>query len=287
MKPRGLVLSETKFDLGNTLEANSGSFTTSPDTRISSEELRRFILYWDKIDLPKNNRLITGLSPDLEYLKNVGFLEQTAFTVEFFNSSIGLKILAETLKLRNEQNPGGWSILKKGYNDHKTILDGDTKTVEVELYGLLPVPPSDTPFDEILKFKDKRQSELHALRIYMDELYQTIINSADLPRAKDTAILKLETSLNDLHNVTRERWSRFKLSNMKTEIKISDLVYGTLAGLGLASQFGAPPLLGGVLGSAQAMIKFDLGSCRNSDWLPDEIKNFAYSYQVEKQFNKN
>jgi len=287
MKPRGLVLSETKFDLGNTLEANSGSFTTSPETRISAEELRRFILYWDKIDLPKNNRLITGLSPELEYLKKIGFLEQTLFTVEFLNSSVGFKILTETLRLRNEQSPGGWAILQKGFSEAKSILDGDTKTVEVELYGLLPVPPSDTPFDEILKFKEKRKSELHALRIYMDELYQTIASSTDLPRAKDTAVLKLEKSLDDLHKVTKERWSIFKLSNMKTEIKISDVAYGTMAGLGLASSIGFSPLLGGFLGSAQAMIKFDFGSCRNSDWLPDEIKDFAYSYQVEKEFNGN
>lgn len=287
MKQRGLVLSESEFDLGNIAEGNRGSITTSPKTRISPEELRRFILYWDKIDLPRNNRLITGLSPELEYLKNVGFLEQTSYTVEFFNSSVGFKILAETLKQRNEQNPGGWAILQKGYDQTKSVSDQDTRTVEVELYGLLPVPPSDTPFDEILDFKEKRRSELYALRIHMDELYQGIASSADLPRAKDTAIIKLQRSLGDLHKVSRERWSLFKLSNMKAEIKLSDVAIGALVGASVASPLGFPLALGSILGAAQAMIRVDLGCYRNSDWIPDEIKDFAYSYQVNKDFNKN
>ncbi|WP_365828072.1 DUF6236 family protein [Aeromonas media] len=57
-----------------------------------------------------------------------------------------------------------------------------TTGIEFELYDVLPIPAVDTPFDEILEFKNKRSDELSAFRCYIDEIIENIIASKDIPR---------------------------------------------------------------------------------------------------------
>jgi hypothetical protein len=112
--------------------------------------------------------------------------------------------------------------------------------IEYELYNLLPVPEADVPLNEILEFKAKRYDELIGMRVYLDELYQSIISSSDIPRAKNTQLDKLETALQAVDQTLSESGIRKTLTSLRGFIAGE---FVNIAGIG-SSAMGAAPFIG-------------------------------------------
>ncbi len=137
---------------------------------------------------------------------------------------------------------------------------------------MLPVPSPGTPFIDILEFKQRRKDELLEFRTYLDDIYQKIINSADIPRSKNTEISKLETAIKNLDETLSESGISRTVTSLRATLN-SDFL--GIAGIGLsigltaipyASQIPMTPLaLGmtgaGILASIKAFSMPDPSNC--------------------------
>jgi hypothetical protein len=208
---------------------------------ISAFELRKYLLYWDEIDYPDNNIISIGTSPDIKFLIEAGVVIRTRqqligrFSLD--NGEIFLSAQQAAFEKHQKENPGLWSLAQLSQIPHFP----DSKlfpAIEFELWKCLPTPNLDVPLNEILEFKDKRSSELISLRVYMDEMYQNIISTADIPRAKDTAITKLEKALADVNQTLDEFGISKIISSLRGYISgdfINDASFG-LSSMSITTQ---------------------------------------------------
>lgn len=213
-------------------------------------ELRKYILYWDQIDYPTNN-LIHISSHDIDYLESTGILKRTRVIFQgTISSGRGEFFIAaqETALAENQKNePGVWSIAQLSQKPFYTQSIATTG-IEFELYNVLPIPAADTPFDEILEFKNKRSDELSAFRCYIDEIIENIIASKDIPRAKNVQIARLELAIKDIDRVLNESTFKRTTGNLKSVINsdFSGIVGAGLGAAGIASLIPMSPLIAGV-----------------------------------------
>ncbi|MBL1218385.1 MAG: hypothetical protein D8M59_12925 [Planctomycetes bacterium] len=229
--------------------------------------LRQYLLYWDKLDWPKNNRISVNDQEyeNLQLLTDVGVLERT--DVRFAERGIGIaqalwwsQML--TLAARDEKEPGRWAIgqhLSAYWGPSENTVE--RRLIEVELYNAIPVPKADVPFERILGFKAKRRSELLSLRAHMDDLYQSIIAAGDIPRAKTTAIDKVQNAIQDLHAVFGESFSSRLLASVKVELNVHGLLSGAVGALAagcVATSFGFSIGVAAAVGAACSAVKFDM-----------------------------
>ena len=84
---------------------------------------------------------------------------------------------------------------------------------------------------DILKFKEKRRSELEALHNYFDELYLEVLSSGDFNLKRAKAFAQLKNSIKDLRKLNKHGWRspiRFDTSAV-FECDIKSLISGGLA----------------------------------------------------------
>ncbi|WP_182033399.1 DUF6236 family protein [Vibrio diabolicus] len=179
--------------------------------------------------------------------------------------------------MHNFNEPGVWSKAQLSFS---VVSSGsiEKESVEFELYDLVPVPSADTPLQDILKFKETRHDELIAFRIYLDEMYQSIISSVDIPRAKNTELNRLEKSLRDVNRVLKESKIKSAVSSLKSVISGVDGIIG----VGVASAPFIPfsPIIAGTVAAGVCIgAKMVM---HNNDTTPKEL---TYIKSIRKQFS--
>ncbi len=204
--------------------------------QLSGLELRKYLFFWDVIDYPYcpvlSEKTIDNL--DLQFLESANVLQRTELkdfninitpqpgeeTIEDLPTStvtytpnemvismrlpieVSLKAQMNAYKINDKLEPGHWTMAQLTTEPRLYMQEAVTRPgIEFELYNILPIPEHDVPLNEILEFKERRSDELIELRCYLDDIYQKIVSSADLPRSKITEITKLEKSLRDLDSV--------------------------------------------------------------------------------------
>lgn len=220
-------------------------------------ELRKYLLYWDQIDYPTNN-LIHVSSADIDFLETTDALKRTRVTfqgrIQSGNGEFFVAAQEAALRENQKLEPGTWTLAQLSevpfYSQGFAGLG-----VEFELYGMLPVPVGDTPLVDILEFKERRRAEIEAFRIHMDDIYQKVISSADIARAKTTEIGRLETAIKDLDISLRESGIKRFAGNMRNTINMdfSGIVGAGLGAAGLSSTIGMSPLIAGLAGAGIVM----------------------------------
>ncbi|XOQ12628.1 MAG: hypothetical protein ACFWTY_01255 [Shouchella clausii] len=252
---------------------------------IEDFDLRRYLMYWDKIDYPNSNMIDIVSSPDILYLEEVGVLKRTGINVsgDFRLDELYPMGQLQVFNLKNALEPGSWSLAQS--TPKLNLLKKDTektRVLEVELYQCLPVPTENVSLDEILEFKQRRNSELLEFRFLMDKLYLDTIESGDFERAKTHNIELLQKKIFDIDRLMGEsRFNRVK-TNLSTNISISDLVVESLKGF-TAGAFIGMPEWGALAGFASSFIKLDLGISSKPKGLPEGIKDYAYLYHAKKE----
>lgn len=282
MAQRGIVITpQFNFD-GETLQLKGGFDPVS---------LRQYLLYWDKIDWPDNNIISIGESDDdgMIFLKSAGILERTIVRFDSFSGNIGhamLDMQVSALEARNKDEPGAWSLAQQSTHLASTATGtSEMRSIEVELYSALPIPSPDIPFEDILEFKQRRSDELLNFRSTMDEIYQQVAASADIPRAKLQAVDKVHYALQDLNDAFGESFAQRLLGSLKVELNIPNVAM--LAGVGAASAttFGIPLAMGAAAGAIAASVKFDLSHIRKGRSIPDSLRDYAYLHHVSQELS--
>lgn len=246
---RGIVISPPFTVL------SEGGFTCGGDP--SPADLRKYLLYWDEIDYPDNNLISIGAGPDLEFLITAGAASRTRVqfqgSISSGNGEFFLAAQQAVFDKRDNESPGHWSLAQLStapYFANST----PTISVEYQLWNMLPVPQADVPLNEILEFKLVRRDELVALRVYLDDLYQSIISAADVPRAKSTQIAKLEIALSEVDRVLGESGIAKKMSSLRGFIagEFTNITGTGLGAAGIAPFIDMSPLAAGAIGAGVA-----------------------------------
>jgi len=216
---------------------------------LEGAELRKYLLYWDVIDYPDNNIISMALCPDLQFLHDVGVLKRTL--VRFsgsisVDSTIFISAQQTAFDVNSKNEPGQWSLAQAS-NSIFFPNAVNALAIEFSLKNMLPTPSAEVPLTDILEFKQKRQTELESLRVHLDDVYQLVINSADIPHAMNAQIRRLELSLADLNSTLNESKIKKTITSLRNYIsgEFSSALGMGLGGAGISTFIGMSPLLAG------------------------------------------
>lgn len=304
---RGVVLSPkfTRLPTGDVLFKSA----------VDEKELRKYLTYWDKIDVPKSS-FIEFDCHQFRLLEDSGHINRTPYGdkrypigISLRNSSqiylggtnsceiddctnvtisreCGDQILRaheDVFLLRSGVEPGQWSKAQVSQDILAFDIE-DKAAIEVELYNLLPVPSVDTPLYEILEFKSSHQPELLAFRCYLDEIYQDIIGAADIHRSRTTNMTRLERAIRDLETTMRESKIKIFSDSLRSVLSGLDGVVGTglaVAATAASASFGMTPLVAGLSGAGVIMATKIIPQSKNT------IKNdLTYLKSIRKNFTQ-
>jgi hypothetical protein len=238
---------------------------------LTPEELRYFLLYWDKVVIPTTN-LVHLAVPQEDELLTTGVV--TRPRVPFsgtFNGELMARaqLLAQTAVARdlikNDRNVD-WALHQIG----SEIIVPDNESIEkqlirVDLVNSLPVPNGDVPFTNILDFKERRKDELIQLHAAIDDLYLEILSSPDPSLKTKQAVSQFRKSIEALNNVTKEKWRTTGKFDISAELNINgkDVATGVAAGAVFdffTSLYTVP--IGTIVGAIATTIKIKASSTK-------------------------
>jgi hypothetical protein len=230
---RGLVLIPPGL-----VENIDGSFNTGGN--FSSVALRKFVLFWDRLEVPENNVMEIGFNvAEIEYLKSCDVLQRTRVQMQGrFDGLEPIKIANKTVfKKLDQTNPGVWSIVSDANNVIFTDDEvSDGSGVSFKLYNALSIPEGDVPLNDILEFKSKRNDQLVSLRHHLDDVYQKILASPDRPLAEITEIERLDKNIADYNKVIAETGFSLLKINLQANFSVSKAFAAAI----LINQTGLP-----------------------------------------------
>lgn len=231
---RGIVLS-------NPMQLN-GTSAIIEDSDVDPGELRRALLFWDRLVWPSTSGIFLGGGPDVEYLINSGKLIRPHFYVNGDAATALCMSFVETYKKLDGLHPGQWVVShgEKSLRVHgHNIVDG--RGVVTQLINAIPVPDRSLPLEDLINFKDKRTPEVIALRTVIDEFYQNWINSEDQDHQLKLALAKIDSASADMIKVARESYLPFSMSSWKINFNLTapDIVkFGMMIFSGTAFNLG-------------------------------------------------
>lgn len=258
---RGVVVSSELI----TRNKNDSGFTIQ--RTINPVEMNYLALYWDKIVIPSNNIIYTGVANE-EVFMDSGVLERPRYSVNgSFNTDdypdLQVRLQSKTVDTLREKNPSSdWRIHQFG-GDFLSRDSFFSESSRVELANLLPVPSVDVHIHEILEFKERRKAELEALHSYSDDLYLEILNSGDPDLTKAKAISKLKQAISDIDKLNNEGWRspikfNLQISNEVDIAKIKSL-YLTVAGAATTGHPLESLIVGGLCTFLEGFVSLKVG----------------------------
>jgi hypothetical protein len=231
---------------------------------ISSEEIRYYALYWDKIVIPGSNLVYVGV-PEEELLIETGVIERPRVS---FGGSWGGSDLGHSFALAQSKVAEGliksnddcdWVLHQMGRTlALPTQFQVQQRNLRFDLINALPVPSGDTPIEDILDFKYRRKDQLGDLHQSLDALYVDVLNSPDPSFASLKAVSDFKKTISDLNKVSGERWKKTTKYDFSAQLNLDGgkLVQGVAAGA--AFDYFSNPIdlpLGAIAGGLISMFK--------------------------------
>ncbi|MEG0259612.1 MAG: DUF6236 family protein [Lysinibacillus sp.] len=256
-------------------------------THIEPEDLRKYLLFWDRIDFPSNNVIYLGDNVESQFLINAGIMQRTMHQLNGFSGNMEhlfADLQYKTFLDNNKKEKGMWSIAQ---TSNQLILNPNDlikkRAIEFELINCVPIPTVDVPLETILEFKTRRNDELLAFRNAIDKLYEEIINSLDDDRAKQRIFTEIQLNSNDLIRVMGESRIKMILQNIKAEFSLTDLAKGIGAGIFATSVLDIPAVASVVGVSILSTVNVKVDDLFQPKGITDELKPYAYLYHAHKQ----
>jgi hypothetical protein len=199
-------------------------------THLDAQELRFALLFWDKLDYPSNNLVYAAPDPNAEFLIRAGVLQRTHAQMvgEFSGGDVFRLPFLRALEMLDEKEPATWSVATGERSI--SFLDSELQSGRgalVSLHRAIPVPDQDVPLDDILKFREKRRSELLAFRYHLDGIYNIVTNAADCALVLNSETEALERAAIDFIKSARGFGLKWRLADLGANL---DLAAGAAAG---------------------------------------------------------
>ena len=271
---------------------------------ISIELVFQCLLFWDKIDytnvmdISYNGGSSQCICPELDYLKSIGIAqknEKPTYDEKVLISGkkswdieeIFLVEQYATLLKNSKDEDVIWSTINDVKNPNIKINSDDVRaSIEIELYNLIPIPSKTVPFDDVIKFKEKRKDELLALRHYLDELTLEISSTENFEKRKLITLDRLNKQIIDYQKVFQETNFSYiwrSLSTIATDplIAISGLI-GVAGSIALPT---ATPFFTKLTGTAigASSIKYTYKELFTPKELPKELNTLAYLSKLNNE----
>lgn len=181
---------------------------------LDSQELRYWLLFWDKLNFPLLSGIHIHPGRDGDFLQEVGILRRHPVTDVRIRISGNPDFddpeeqfqhhFLRAFRELDAAERGTWSLAT---GERSITLDDDELTdgrgVLVRLHHALPVPDRDVPLEDILTFKEKRRDELLGLRCHLEAVYARVMAAPDSPLALNSELTALDRSLSDYLKSTK------------------------------------------------------------------------------------
>lgn len=270
---RGVIISNPLRIEGTSVHIES--------SEIDPSELRRSLLFWDKIIWPETNGIHIDGGVDIDYLKELGKLIRPRFHVNGDAATALSMAFSESYSFLEGRHPGQWLLSRgeKSLQVHgKQVEEG--RGVVAHLFNAVPVPVRTMPLEDVIAFKEKRGDEVIALRTAIDDFYQKWINSEDKDHQLKLAITRIDTASADMVRVAREIEFPFVMSSWKVNFNLSfdatKAVMGYLTASAALELGTVSSLLAGAASSTLS-IGTDIGIKKSEDRSP-----FNYVASMER-----
>lgn len=230
-------------------------------------ELRRAVLFWDRINKPKNNFIGIDLSDDEEFLLQCGILDELEIRANSFSGQAGFiqaQLHMMAFSELEKREPGLWAM-SEGENSFNLQAGGIFSTARgalVELHRAIPLPTQDVPLAELLNFKEKRRDEIKSLSLELDGLFYRVMNAEDSQFELGRAVREIDQRCHDIVAVGKEANIKFSLSDfnygVSLEVNSTNLLVSGAAGAIMGTTIGLP-IVGAAIGVGASFIRFNVG----------------------------
>lgn len=254
--------------------------------------LRKYLLFWDKIDYPVNNMIHIGGGSDIDFLiqeniakrTDIRFLKMEAHENGFIFLASQMAAYDQNNKLENQ----AWSIAQP--TNLLLIPGADAKyqgCLEFELYEALQIPTAEVPLQDVFEFKNRRLSELLALRDSMDLIVDQIMGAQDIPKRKSKALNKLHRDLNDFNRAMKE--TKFQKVKSSLTVIATDPWFGVAGAIALSKDYlpeNYQPYVQAlnVAALGACALKFAYNEMSVGKNVPNEFRHFAYLSSIKREF---
>ncbi len=258
---------------------------------LSPQELRYFLLYWDKVVIPTTNIMHLAL-PDEDEMISTGIISRprVTFSGSFNGETIAAaQILAQTTiakqLIENDKNID-WVLHQIG---NEIILPSNEvikqQAIRIDLVNMLPAPDESVAIPDILEFKERRSDELKQLHQVLDNFYLEILASPDPSLQTKAVVSNLTNAILDVQKSASERWKIARKIDISAEINLNVKDILSAAAVGAIfdfynNLFTIP--IGIVVGIAASLIKVRAKVC--STFKPSKEKQvFSYISQAHRE----
>lgn len=262
---------------------------------ISRELLHQYFTYWDEVAVVELRqgafdfglRNLPEQDEDMKVAAEEGLLRVEEVAVPGKTSWSSREFPAYYSEAQEEvfqqlnQRKGYWTI---GQSVDRLILPEDESVtggaITTRLMDALPVPGEDVGTEEILSFRERRESERLAFRKAYDQLYRDVLESEEKHLALEQAAEELEERLDDVRRAMEAGGLNPIQMSSEALWRIPSEAVGVAAA---AHALGAPFIIEIAVGAIEAAIRVNSEERQQPEDLPDGIDDFAYLGRVEQE----
>lgn len=203
----------------------------SPTGLINVDDLRFSLLFWDKLDLAASNMLRVEDSAEIQFLRAAGIV-RTSKIIYAGSGKLTTAVRrtpADVFSILDGEQPGMWSL---GRGENSILIEDEDQAdggLLVALHNAVLVPTKEVPLEDVLDFRERRRSEMLALRYELETTYQRIINAPDRSLAEVSEFGRLEQALKDHLRASSETQFPLSIGSLTAKLSIKDIWAGSLA----------------------------------------------------------
>jgi hypothetical protein len=223
-----VVLLHPRIDLEKS-DLENDSLAIHISGEFDEDQLRFSLLMFDRLVFPSSSFSLQANDPyDLTF---TGAITRPHFYDLDDRGTNLAEVMGETLLQLDALHPGRWAVCR-GANSapiaRRRLSAG--QGFIIDLQNALPVPSKEVPIDSILTFRERRRSELLALRHHIDDIGLSVADTDAQAFPRTLALEKFDRSLADYRKAIFETNGLKNLVSI--EISFNDLVTSAAAAAG-------------------------------------------------------
>tara|TARA_R110000772_G_scaffold238722_1_gene350708 strand:- start:1988 stop:2833 length:846 start_codon:yes stop_codon:yes gene_type:complete len=254
---------------------------------LTAEEIRYYLMYWDKIIIPTNNLIHIGFAEEEELVEcGAIWRPRVQLVGSFSGAQAMLDSHAKIAEMMMKDKSTDWVIHQIGQEiSVPKNFSQDRNVLRVDISNALPSPHGKVAIIDILDFKERRKTELEALHETLDEIYLEILTSPDSDLAAKKCISRFECSLNDLGRVSKEKFRIIQKYDLTAELNMNGKDMFNAAASGAVIDFftsGFSMPIATALGAIGSVVRVNVKATRSLNAAKDRTK-LAYLSSAHKE----